>query len=417
MLAAPAGAEPCVHGRRTTISMTTPHTQLQAHGAADPQAEMAAVAGAAGLRRVHVLSWRDLEHPWAGGSELHINEVARCWAAAGIDVIIRTGAVAGQPAVIERDGYRVVRSGGRVTVLAQAPAARWRRRLGPHDGLVEVWHGVNFLAPLWARGPRISVVHHVHGPQFREVLPRGPAEVAMLLERAVYPRLYRASRLVAVSASTRRSLVALGYPAEHVDVAENGVAERFTPGGPKSPTPLVLAVARLMPQKRVPLLVEVLAEVRHRVPALRAVIVGDGPDRPRVEDRVRALGCSGWLELAGRVDDDELLRLYREAWVLASASSAEGWGLTITEAAACGTPAVATRIPGHEDAVLDGVSGLLASDPCAFADQLSAVLCDGALRARLAHGALERVAGLRWSQTALRLLRILAAEVAAHRSR
>ncbi len=68
----------------------------------------------------------------------------------------------------------------------------------------------------------------------------------------------------------------------------------------------------------------------------------------------RASAPSDWISLPGRVDDATLLDLYRRAWVVASTSAHEGWGMTITEAAACGTPAVATRIAGHADAVVDG---------------------------------------------------------------
>jgi glycosyltransferase involved in cell wall biosynthesis len=69
--------------------------------------------------------------------------------------------------------------------------------------------------------------------------------------------------------------------------------------------------------------------------------------------------------------------------------------MTLTEAAACGTPAVATRIAGHEDAVLDGVSGVLAGhDPEAAGAAIARVLGDGALRQRLGRGALDRAAEL-----------------------
>ncbi len=87
-----------------------------------------------------------------------------------------------------------------------------------------------------------------------------------------------------------------------------------------------------------------------------------------------------WIRLAGHVSDDELLALYRQAWVVASASIAEGWGMTLTEAAACGTPAVATRINGHSDAVVDGRSGLLADGSRDLAAKLSQVLGDPDLR-------------------------------------
>ena len=97
------------------------------------------------------------------------------------------------------------------------------------------------------------------------------------------------------------------------------------------------------------------SEARASRPDLRAVIVGEGYERPGTRGAcAAALGAEEWLELPGRLGDDELLDWYRRAWVVASTSLREGWGMTLTEAAACGTPAVATDIAGHRDAVVDG---------------------------------------------------------------
>lgn len=84
--------------------------------------------------------------------------------------------------------------------------------------------------------------------------------------------------------------------------------------------------------------------------------------------------------------------------------------MTLTEAAACGTPAVATRIAGHTDAVVDGVSGLLADSETQLAAHIVAVCRDDALRHRLAQGALDHAARFRWEATATGVLRALAEE-------
>jgi glycosyltransferase involved in cell wall biosynthesis len=162
-----------------------------------------------------------------------------------------------------------------------------------------------------------------------------------------------------------------------------------------------------VPVKRLPVVVDVLARVRRRVPDLRAVVVGEGYARPELEQAVQRVGGRDWIELVGRCSPTELVALYRRAWVLATASQREGWGMTITEAAACGTPAVATRIPGHEDAVVDGVSGILAAGPADMADALTAVLSDRVLRQRLSRGALARAGALSWEATAAGTLEVL----------
>jgi glycosyltransferase involved in cell wall biosynthesis len=89
--------------------------------------------------------------------------------------------------------------------------------------------------------------------------------------------------------------------------------------------------------------------------------------------------------------------------------------MTITEAAACGTPAVATNVPGHSDAVVDGVTGLLADAPDAFPAALDTVLRDDDLRARLSAAAQEHAERFTWAATARGTLEVLAAAAIARR--
>jgi len=129
-----------------------------------------------------------------------------------------------------------------------------------------------------------------------------------------------------------------------------------------------------------------------------------------LEQRIAELDAASWISLPGHVDDDEVLSLFRRAWVLASASAHEGWGMTITEAAACGTPAVATRIAGHSDAIVDGRTGLLVDDAAELAHALDRLLADDKLRARLALSAEDHAGMFTWGATALGTLEVLAAE-------
>jgi glycosyltransferase involved in cell wall biosynthesis len=180
----------------------------------------------------------------------------------------------------------------------------------------------------------------------------------------------------------------------------------------------VMAVGRVAPVKRYDVLVRAAHHARTRVPDLRLHIVGDGYGKAAIQAVIDELDASGWVSLRGYLTEDEKIDLYRQAWIVASASAREGWGMTLTEAAACGTPAVATRIAGHADAVRDGSSGLLAEgDPESLGDAMADVLGDPALRARLSQGALEWAGELTWSNTATQLMRVVADEVSRRRSR
>ena len=378
--------------------------------------DLAGIAADAGLRRIHFVAWRDLDDPEAGGSELHAHKVASLWAEAGLDVTFRTSAVPGGPPALTRDGYRVVRRAGRYAVF---PGAAWEGiRMGqrPGDALVEIWNGMPFFSPLWYRGPRMVFLHHVHAEMWGMVLPSALARLGDTVERRLAPPVYRRSRVVTLSESSRREIEEmLGLRADRITVAPPGVDARFTPGTAalRSPVPLVVAVGRLVPVKRFDLLLRALARVKREQPALEAVIVGEGYERPALESLRAELGATDWVQLPGRVGEDALLSWYRRAWVVASSSQREGWGMTLTEAAACGTPSVATNIAGHADAVLDGESGLLVDDGDELARALARVLGDEVLRSRLAKGALARARWFTWDATAGRALEALAAEAAA----
>jgi glycosyltransferase involved in cell wall biosynthesis len=275
-----------------------------------------------------------------------------------------------------------------------------------------------FFSPIWARCPKIVFLHHVHAEMWQMVMSPRLAPVGAFVERRVAPPFYRRSRIVTLSSSSRQEIVSmLGMRPERVSVVPPGVDPRFSPGGEKSAEPSVVAVGRLVPVKRFDLLIEELVSVKQTVPGLKAQIIGEGYERPRLEAQIKAAGASDWIELVGRQSEEELLAAYRRAWVLVSSSQREGWGMTITEAAACGTPAVVTRIAGHRDAVEDGVTGILVDRPEQFGPALRTVLTDESKREQLGRAALEHAGRLTWEATAAGTLEALVAEAETRRRR
>jgi len=201
----------------------------------------------------------------------------------------------------------------------------------------------------------------------------------------------------------------LGFAPERVSVVPPGIDPHYVPGGEKSLTPLVVAVGRLVPVKQFDVLVDALIAVKADHPALEAVIVGEGYKREELEAQIHAARAESWISLPGRVDEDAKVDLYRRAWMLASASAREGWGMTITEAAACATPSVVSDVAGHSDAVVDGETGILCRGGDALRVGIDRLLRDNDLRARMSDAARAHAARFTWEATARGTLEVLAA--------
>jgi glycosyltransferase involved in cell wall biosynthesis len=365
-------------------------------------------------RHVVFLNRRDLAHPEGGGSEVFLERVAVRLVESGWQVTVVCSAYPGAAADEEIGGVRYLRRGSDLRLypraaLAVLGARRGRGSLRLVDVIVDVQNGMPFCSPLFTRTPVVNLVHHVHREQWRVVLPPLHARVGWFLESRVAPRVYRGRPYVAVSDATRAELVQLGVRERDVQVVHNGTDVLAVPGGGRSPRPTVLAVSRLVPHKRLDVAVRAVASLRDRVPGLRLVIAGAGYWEQQLRAIVADLGVTDCVELLGWVDDERKHRLMAEAWVMAAPSLKEGWGLSVIEAAAHGTPTVAFHgAGGLSDSIVDGQTGLLVGPGRGeFSDGLARLLLDDALRGRMGDAARAHATGFTWEATARSMAGVL----------
>ena len=143
------------------------------------------------------------------------------------------------------------------------------------------------------------------------------------------------------------------------------------------------------------------------LPGVHLDIVGEGDQRESLVRDIEARGLSDRVHLHGYVDEEEKFRLLRRAWLHVTASSAEGWSLAVTEAAACATPSVGIAVGGLTESILDGETGLLADDAAELGEHVRDLLADHEWRERLGRAALEHSKALSWDRTASRTLSVL----------
>jgi len=355
--------------------------------------------------RILLVNWNDRENPHAGGAEVHLHEIFGRLARQGHAIDLVTSGWSGAAPHAELDGMHVRRLGGRHTFALEArPAVRRLLAANRYDVVVE---DINKL-PLFLVGltdrPFCALVPHLFGATaFREA--SWPiAAVVWAAERPI-PRAYRRAWFHAISESTRDDLVRRGVPAERVEVIYPGVdASWYAPDATvaRADAPTFLYVGRLKRYKGVEIALRALALARASRADLVLEVAGQGDDRRRLERLARSLGIAAGVRFLGFVTEEEKRRRLRRAWALVFPSPKEGWGISNMEAAACGTPALASDSPGLRESVQDGETGFLVThgDAHALAQRMLALAADPALVARLGRGGRAFAERLSWERAA-----------------
>ncbi len=355
--------------------------------------------------RILVVNWRDRMHPEAGGAEVHLHEIFGRLAAGGHEVHLLASGWPGAPAEAVLDAIAVHRVSGQYAfaLAARGAFARLARAVRP-DVVVEDVNKLPLDLPRVGRGRFVLLVPHLFGTTaFREV--SWPMALAVWAAERPMPKVYRGVAVHAISRSTRDDLVARGFATEAIRVIYPGVdAVHYCPDAAvaRAGRPGFLYVGRLKRYKAVDTAIAALAALRRaECPDAELWIAGDGSDRRRLEGVAARLGGAG-VRFLGRVSEEAKLELYRTAWAVVFPSPKEGWGITNLEAAACGTPAVASDSPGLRESVQGGETGLLVphGDVGALARALATLARDAELRARLGRGARTFAESLSWERAA-----------------
>ncbi|HJQ00693.1 MAG TPA: glycosyltransferase family 4 protein [Jatrophihabitans sp.] len=353
-------------------------------------------------RRIAFLVWRDTSHPDGGGSEVYVEHMARWLSQRGHQVSIVCAAHRNAPADEVRDGVRFRRRGGWLSVYPRGLAYLLGRQGRQTDLVIDVHNGIPFGTPLVRRRGVHVLVHHVHREQWRIIYPGLRGRLGWWIESWLAPRLYRHQRYVTVSESSKADLVALGIPADQIAVIRNGIdVPHPSRLRPRSSTPRICVLGRLVPHKQVEHALRVLAELRPELPELRLDIIGSGWWAEQLTGLAAELGISDQVVFHGHVSEHDRDALLDASWLMLAPSIKEGWGIAIMEAAARGVPTIAYAAAGGvTESVLDGETGLLVADYPELLEQTRRLLADHEARISMGKAARERAENFDWASSA-----------------
>jgi glycosyltransferase involved in cell wall biosynthesis len=367
--------------------------------------------------RVLLVNWRDRENPEAGGAEVHLHEIFGRLAARGHDVSLLTSGWAGCAPRARLDGIDVHRVGGRYTFPLHA-ARYYRRALAAdaHDLVVEDINKVPLFTPRWRARRTVALVPHLFGSTAFRELPAPLAAVVWLAERPS-AAADRGVPFQVISESTAADLVTRGIPGAAIRVIHPGIdTAAYTPApGERAERPRFAYLGRLKRYKGVDLVIRAFA--RLGCPTASLDIAGTGDHGPALERLTRSLDLGDRVRFLGFISEDEKRALLRRAWSLVFASPKEGWGITNLEAAASGTPVVASDSPGLRESVRDGETGFLVphGDVPAMAAAMRRLAQSPALVGEFGAAARRFAEGFTWERAARQTEDLLVDVVASRR--
>jgi glycosyltransferase involved in cell wall biosynthesis len=360
-----------------------------------------------------VVNWQDRENPQAGGAEIQLHELFGRLAARGHRVTLLCSGWEGCDERATLDGIAVHRVGTRYTFpfVARGYYVRCLRHYA-YDVLVEDINKVPLWTPRWGARRVVALVPHLFGgTAFRE-LPAPMAALVWLAERPL-AYMYRHTSFEAVSESTADDLAARGIPRDEIRVIYNGVDSAFyTPAtGARAPAPVFAYLGRLKRYKGVDTVIRAFGRLARPDAVLE--IAGKGDHEPHLRRLAASLDLGERVRFLGFISEAEKLALLRRAWALALASPKEGWGITNLEAAACGTPVIASDSPGIRESVRDGETGLLVphGDVAAMAAAMERLAADVALVEQFGRHGRAFAETFTWDRAADETVAHLAAEV------
>jgi glycosyltransferase involved in cell wall biosynthesis len=312
-----------------------------------------------------ILNWKDIKNPDVGGAEIILYEFAKRLVTDGHNV---TWFCRKFPGCIENEtinGVDVVRRGGKISVYLEA-YKYYRSLKNKPDKVLDCLNTIAWQTPLYvAKEKRIFYVNQLAREVFFYELPPIISHISYILEKLQFI-FYGSTKTVCYSESTKKDMESVGIPANIISIFPMGLDhDRYKPGK-KSKTPFFVFVARLVSMKRADLCIRAMSYVIKNVPDARLAIIGYGPQEIYLQKLIRKLKLDYIVTIVNKNNlyfskdmKDVKVKLLQESWVLLLPSVKEGWGMVVTEAAACGTPSIVTDVTGLRDSVINGKTGII----------------------------------------------------------
>lgn len=353
-----------------------------------------------------IYNWKDLKNPVVGGAEIITHTYATKLVKDGHTVTWFCRSFPGAKEKEIVDGVTIIRRGNILSTYFMG-WQYYRSLEHKPDLVIDMLNTIAWQTPLYAakQSKTVQYVNQLAKEVFDYNLRPPLSWIGKFVESfQLIP--YHHRPVVTYAQSTKDDLAAWGYDKRKIFLFRLGLDhERYVPGK-KADYPLFLQVSRMVGMKRPDLTVKAFAQVVKKHPEARLALVGTGPFKENVDKLIKDLNLTDNVMVPDKdilffekVRGDQKVKLMQEAWCFVHPSVKEGWGMVITEAAACGTPSIATSVTGQVDAIKNNNTGILISASPTVDELASAMLKiieDKPLRLMLSKNAIQWAKEFDW---------------------
>lgn len=349
-------------------------------------------------KNILIFAWRDIKHPDMGGSEVYVHQIAKRLAKKNNVTLFtsKPGNLSDRDSI---DNIEIVRKGGMFTVYYWAFYYYLFYFRKDTDIVIDVENGIPFFTPLFSRKPKLMILHHVHKGQWFKQFSLPLAVVGYFIESVLMPIIYYRTPIVTVSPSSMSELRELGFNDKRIFLAYNSIPPKQGNNVSKSRFPSLLYLGRVRAYKRLEVAIDSLKHILPHYPDAILYIGGTGDHLDNIKAYIKKQGLEHNVMVLGFISERRKWELMKKSWLFLMPSMKEGWGITIIEAASCGTPSIGFNVPGVRDSIKDGVTGKLANSLNEYKNLVNQMIEDKKQRTSMVNNCVHWASYFSWNNS------------------
>ena len=307
-------------------------------------------------KNIVVMAWRDMWHPGVGGAEIYIMKMVENLRDNGYSIKYLTARYQGSKKQEIKDGIEYIRMGNSITLYLLAPLYYLFNLKRNTSLVIENFNAVPFNIPLYNKR-NVTVIHHLQSPEWVSTYGNFIGKIASFIFTNMTSLVYRKEKhIITVSPSSKEDLISKGFKEQNITIIYNGIDVKVVEKIQKRNDILnIISLGRVKATKHIEEAIEMIeySIKKLNIKNIKLKIAGKGEDEIRLKTLVKHKNLDGYVEFLGFVSDQEKEELLEEAHLHVQFSRKEGWGITVIEAAAKGTPTICYPVAGLIDSVSD----------------------------------------------------------------